>query len=154
MRERLVRFSRAVASLAPVALMGCYTYTYTPVTPVPGTRLSLALNDAGRANLVNNIGPEVASVEGELVSTADSQYLLNVDRTIGFRGQQNRWNGEPVTVRYGYVGMVRERKFSPQRTAVAVAAVTAGVVAFMAARNLLGGSSGGTSGQPPPNNGQ
>jgi hypothetical protein len=150
-----LRFALAVVSLAPVALMGCYTYTYTPVTPAPGSQLSLALNDMGRANLVDHIGPEVASVEGELVSAADSQYVLRVNRTIGFRGQESRWSGEQVSVRYGYVGMVRERSFSPQKTAVAVGALTAGVVAFVATRNLLGSSSGGNTGQPPPpNNGQ
>jgi hypothetical protein len=149
------RVARTLLSLAPAALMGCYAYTYTPVTPVPGTRLSLALNDVGRANLVNNIGPEVASVEGELVSTADSLYLLRVNRTIGFRGQQSTWSGELVRVRYGYVGMVRERRFSAPRTLVAVGGLTAGVVAFLVTRNLLGGSSGGNTGQPgPPNQGQ
>ena len=153
MRTALLRF--AVVSLAPVALMGCYTYTYTPVTPAPGTRLQLALNDQGRANLVDHVGPEVASVEGELVSTADSQYVLKVDRTISINGLQSRWSGESVTVRYGYVGMVRERRFSSQRTAVTAAAVTVSVVAFVATRSLLGGSSGGNTGQPPPpNNGQ
>lgn len=148
----MARFVRLVVGLAPVALMGCYTYTYTPVTPAPGTRLSLALNDIGRASLLNNVGPEVASVEGELVSTADSQYVLRVNRTIGFRGQENRWSGESVTVRFGYVGMVRERRFSPQRTAVAAAGLTAGVLAFVATRTLLGGSSGGNGGTPPPPN--
>jgi len=149
-RTRLFRFATTLLGLAPAALTGCYTYTYSPVTPAPGTRLSLALNDAGRANLTNNIGPEVASVQGELVSSADSQYLLRVDRTVDFRGQENRWNSEAVTVRFGYVGMVLERRFSPQRTFVAAAGLTAGVLAFVATRSLAGGSSGGNNGQPPP----
>ena len=142
------RFVLWLTGLAPVALMGCYTYTYTPVTPMPGTQLSLALNDMGRAQMQNNIGPEVASVEGLLVSATDSQYVLQVSRTIGFRGNENRWNGEPVTVQYGYVGMVRERRFSAGRTVMLAGTFTASMLAFVATRTLIGGSTGGTNGNP------
>jgi len=144
-----------VLCLAPVALAGCYTYTYTPLAPVPGMQVALDLNDHGRAELQNNVGPEVATVEGTLVSNADSTYLIKVSRTISFRGQTHKWAEEPVTVRYAHVGMVRERKFSTPRTVVAVGTFGAGVVAFVVTRSLLSGGSGGSGGNdPPPPGGQ
>jgi len=146
---------RGALGLAPVALMGCYTYTYSPVTPAPGTQLSLGLNDIGRAQLLNNVGPEVASVEGLLVSAADSEYVLKVSRTVTFRGQSSNWSGEQVAIRFGYVGLVRERKFAPGQTAALATTVAAGLAAFVVTRSIVGGGSGdggnpgggGTNGQ-------
>lgn len=151
MTSRLVR---AVLGLAPVALMGCYTYTYAPVTPAPGTQLSLGLNDIGRAQLLNNVGPEVANVEGTLVSSADSQYVLKVSRTVTFRGQASTWAGEEVAIRFGYVGLVREKRFAPAQTVMLAGTVAAGLAAFVATRSIIGGGSGSTGDPGGGTNGQ
>lgn len=143
-----------IACLAPVALAGCYTYTYTPYAPVPGMQIALDLNDNGRAQLQQNVGPEVATVEGLLISSADSTYVLQVTRTITFRGQTHKWAGEQVNVRHAHVGVIRERKFSTPRTVMAAGTVTASIVAFVVTKSILSGGSGGPGGnEPPPNNG-
>lgn len=147
-----MRFSWSMC-LAPMLLAGCYEYKYTPVAPVAGMQLALDLNDRGRLELAEHVGPEIARVEGTLVSVADSQYMMHVARTYGFRGQEHRWNGEPVTIRYSQVGLVRERSFSAPRTVVLAGTITASAVAFVVTRSLLGGGSssvppGGGGGDP------
>jgi hypothetical protein len=140
--------------LASGLLGGCYTYGYAPESPVPGTSLAVDLNDAGRAQLENNVGPEVATVEGTLASVTDSAMTLQVARTRTLRGSVQPWAGESVTLRTGQYRLVRERRFSTPRTVVLVGSLTAGFVSFAASRGLLGlGAGGGTGGEtPPPNN--
>lgn len=141
-----------MSSVAPAALVGCYTYTYVASMPAPGARVALDLTDVGRVQLADHIGPEVLRIEGWLVSTSDSEFTLRVERTIGIRGGTVPWNGEQVTIRTSYVGLERVKQFSAQRTVVLAGAVAAGFVGLIAGRSLIGGSQGGSDGPagPPP----
>ena len=141
--------------LAMGLLGGCYTYAYAPGRPIPGTSIEVQLTDMGRAELANNVGPEILQVEGVLASATDSELTLKVSRTRNLRGIVQPWAGEPVTVRTSQYGLVRERHFSAPRTFVLVGSLTAGFVSFAATRGLLGfGNSSGGGGEPPPNNNQ
>jgi hypothetical protein len=124
--------------LAPAALGGCYTYAYAPSTPAPGMRLALDLNDLGRLQMAEHVGPSVARIDGWVISCSDSAYTLRAERTIGLTGGTTPWNGEEVVVLKSWVGIAREKRFSPQRTVVLATTVTAGFVAFLATRGLLG----------------
>jgi hypothetical protein len=147
---------RLLLCLAPAALGGCYTYAYAPTTPAPGVRLALDLNDLGRYQMAEHVGPGIARVDGWVISCNDSEYTLRAERTIGVTGGTTPWNGEQVVVRKSWVGIAREKHFSPQRTAVLATTVTAGFVVFLATRGLLGigngspdtpgGTGGGTNG--------
>src|SRR5713101_2238433 len=86
--------ARCLLCLTPVALAGCYTYSYVASGPAPGARVALDLTDVCRVQLSNRIGSEVLTIEGWLVSTADSQVTLRVERTIGIRGGTVPWAGE------------------------------------------------------------
>ena len=134
--------------LASGLLAGCYTYTYAPEQPAPGTQLSVDLTDAGRFQLENSVGPEVARIEGDLASTSDSTITLRVARTTSLRGEIQQWAGEPVTLRGGWYRMMRERRFSTPRTVVLVSSMTAGFVAFIASRGLIGLGGGGPGDKP------
>jgi hypothetical protein len=140
------RSGRWLMALASGLLAGCYTYSYVPEMPAPGTRLSVGLTDAGRVQLENSVGPEVAEIEGDLATTSDTAVTLLVARTKGLRGGVQQWAGEPVTLRTGQYRMVRERRFSAPRTVALVGSMAAGFVAFVATRGLLGFGGGGTSG--------
>jgi hypothetical protein len=139
--------------MAPAALTGCYTYSSVASAPVPGMRLALDLNDLGRVQLANHVGPEVARIDGWLVSFADSVYTLRVERTIGLKGGTTPWSGEQVQVNAGWVGLSREKRFSAPRTVVLAGAMTVAFVGFLASRGLIGGAQGGSIEppvQPPP----
>jgi hypothetical protein len=138
-------------------LAGCYTLqplVGSRPEPAPGTRLVIELTDAGRVAMANQMGPDVARFESRLVRQTDSAYVLSVSLVVGAWGAQTRWNGEQVTLRTDDVRTIGERRFSAGRTALAVAGATAGAMAFVLTRSLLGGgNSTDPNDRPPPPNG-
>lgn len=134
--------------LVPVLLPACYVYAPVSVSPEPGMRLAVELNDIGRVGMANNVGPEVARVEGVVQSRSESQYVIRVSEVVGLYGGRTRWSGEPVTLRPEYMRSVRERRLSRGRTAMLVSGLAVALGTFVATRNLLG-LGGGTDGRPP-----
>jgi hypothetical protein len=104
--------------------------------------LALDLNDLGRYQMAEHIGPGVARIDGWVLECSDSAYTLRAERTIGLTGGTTPWNGEQVVVLKSWVSIAREKRFSPQRTAVLATTVTASFLAFLATRGLLGIGSG------------
>jgi hypothetical protein len=73
------RWARLVAAgLVPGLLGGCYSYRPLPAPPPPETRVSVVLSDLGRLETARAIGPGTERVEGRMVATDDSAYLLAV----------------------------------------------------------------------------
>jgi hypothetical protein len=136
MRPRSWRW--LVVAAAP--LMGA-CYVYAPVMtpePQPGSRLALDLNDQGRAALVTSVGPEVAQVEGALVSNTAGEYVIRVSDVRALHGIRTRWSGETVSFRQEYVKRIRERKLSRGRTAFVVAGLLGAAVGLAASTGLAG----------------
>lgn len=136
-------------------LAGCYTYVPLGATrpeAVPGTRLAIELTDVGRVGMAPQVGAEADRLEGVLIARSDTTYELGVSMLIGLWGAQSKWSGERVTVRSDYVRRMSVRRFSGWRTAVLVGGASAGFLAFVLTRNLLGGGSTPDSPPPPPNN--
>jgi hypothetical protein len=125
-------------SLASLLLAGCYTYTPLHTIPEPGVQVALDLNDRGRVAMADSIGPEIARVEGTLVSKTDSLWVLRMNGTEGIRGGHVKWSGEQIGFRPDHVRSISERKFSKQRTALVAGSAAAAVVAFVASRDLFG----------------
>ena len=119
-------------------LSGCYTTVPHSGTPTPGQVLVLELNDNGRAALGGSIGPSATKVEGLLTSKADSAYVVNVRSVVYINGSNQRWTDEPLTIKQDLVRELRERKFSPSRTALFTAGSIGAVVAFITTRDALG----------------
>jgi hypothetical protein len=144
--------SRGVAVAAAVWSLGCYTYApVADVAPEPGRKFAFELNDGGRADLADNIGPSTTRVEGALLQLTDADYLVSVTGVIDDRGQVFRWSGESVHLPRMYVRNVRERRFSAPRTAASIGGVALGLVAFAVTRSL-GVLGGGGDNQSPPDN--
>jgi hypothetical protein len=155
--ERVAGLGRLVAvGSAILVLAGCYSYVpLTTLQPAPGTKLSLVLNDEGRVQTAHEVGPYTMRVEGELLRSTDADYVLAVTDVVDIRGARSRWTGEPVPLARSYVMSTYEKRFSLTKTLLLVGAATAGFVALVASRNLLGiGGSGGDSGSGGPPNGQ
>ena len=145
------------AIVALPLLAGCYTLV--PVAslqqPAPGTKLSVLLNDEGRMQTAQQVGPYVMRIDGELVQASESNYVLAVTEVVDIRGAHSKWTGETVPLPKSYVMTTYERRFSTPKTVVLLGAVTAGFVALAASFNLFGfGNSSGDGGQPPPPNDQ
>ncbi|MGH7754576.1 MAG: hypothetical protein ACREN5_17355, partial [Gemmatimonadales bacterium] len=125
------------AALSWLWLAGCYTYVpLIAPPPEPDRVLAFDLNDRGRAEVVDNVGPETARVEGTLLRNTDTDYVIRVARVITLRGRAYPWSGETVTLNRSYVSELREKRFSPPRTLVAAGGATVSLVAFIVTRGL------------------
>ena len=130
---RFLMLSAAVASLA-----GCYVYRAAPTTPPAGMNLVLELNDRGRVGMGDSIGSSAQLIEGVTVNSPDTAYGIRVSRIRYLSGQSNDWAGEQLFVPKVFVGTVRERQFSKSRSLLTGLAISAGVAAFIATRDVLG----------------
>jgi hypothetical protein len=135
-----------------LTLAGCYTLQPAGgVQPQIGHRVAFDVNDAGRVALGGSMGPEVAQVEGHLVSRDDSEYIVAVTNIRTIRGTDQVWSGEQVHVKNEHVSTTYRRKFSRGRSIAFGIVGIGGFTAIMVSQNLLGfGSSGPT--EPPDTN--
>jgi len=142
---------RAVA-LLPLALAGIGCYTYAPLAtpdPAPGTKVALVLSDQGRVGMGPSVGQGAARVEGAVVGSSDTAYVLSVSDVYGINGRRSPWTGEMVQVQRAYVANSLQRRFSRGRTLTVAGGAAAAVVAFFLTRNLLGLGGGESTGVPP-----
>jgi hypothetical protein len=117
---------------------GCYSLQPVRGTvPQPGNIIGLDITDAGRVALGGAMGPEIARLEGRLMSSDASEFVLGVLGVQLLRGGEQVWHGETVHVKREYVSSIYERRFSKTRTIVA-GAVGAGIIAVLASKSLLG----------------
>jgi len=149
-----MKSARLIALLGVTPLVGgCYSYSYhIPDRPAQGMAVEVTLNDLGRLRLEPHIGPEVLRAEGYVASVTDSQFVLRVQKVVGIDRQISKWALEPVTFHMSYVRGMRERRFSPGKTALLAGGMTASLVAFIATRSITG-LFGGDRGSPGPGNG-
>ena len=138
MRLVVRRLARGCLALAPVALPACYHYVATETALDRGVQVEVELNDAGRVGMTNAVGPEIGSIQGVVDSRSDSGMVVRVAQVLGEYGGVTRWEGELVAIKPDYIRSVRERRFSATRTAVLAVAASAGFVAFVVTRDLLG----------------
>jgi hypothetical protein len=115
----------------------CYTYTPAAGEFAPGTRVAYTVTDRGRVALADQVGPGAMRVEGTVLENTGSGYVVAMSRVRSLDGSISRWAGERVTVEKDHVANSFERRFSKQRTAVAIGATIVGVTAFILTRNLL-----------------
>jgi hypothetical protein len=134
---------------AGAALAGCYSLQpVSAASPELGTVVAVDVNDAGRAALNQAVGPEVRQLEGRLVQRSEAELLLAVTAVRTFRGGEQVWKGERVTLKPEHVGNTYEKRFSTGRTLIA-SALTIGAFVALATSGIVPGIGGEN---PPPNN--
>jgi hypothetical protein len=141
-----------VAVVVLPLLAGCYSMIpLATMQPAPGTKVTVLLNDEGRMNTAQQVGPYTMRIDGQLVQATESNYVLAVTDVVDIRGAHSKWTGETVPLPRSYVMTTYERKFSTPKTVIMVSALTAGFVALVASFNLFGfgGSSSEGGGKPP-----
>ena len=131
-------------------LTGCYTLQpATGITPEIGDELAFDINDVGRVALGGAMGPEIAQVEGHLISRENADYLIGVTSIHTLRSGDQVWKGEQVRIKSEYVGSIYERHFSQART-ITLGAVGAAAFALIVTRSLSGSGSAADAGPTPP----
>ena len=133
---RLTRLTGVV--VASVLMAGCYTLQPTMgVSPEIGNEMAFDITDVGRVGLGASMGPEIAQIEGRLVSRENAEYLVAVNNVKYLRGGEQPWKGEQVRLKSEYVGSTYQRHFSKGRT-IALSAAGLGGAAFLLTRSLIG----------------
>ena len=119
----------AFAAIALVLTTGCYRVEpMATLTPSPGTRLALSINDGGRVALGGSMGPEIGKVEGNLLSKQDSTYVLSVIGVNYLNGTFQKWQGETVRINTSMVSGFYTKRFSTARTIAFLAGATAAAI--------------------------
>ena len=135
---RLRAARAAVLGLSLASSVGCYTTQPLMAAPDVGTPTVIVLNDRGRVALGEALGQNVDRLEGGVVSRGDSSFVVAVRNVRYFNGETNEWKGEQVTVPVAGVRTLEARRFSRKRTWTLVGALTAGFIAFIITRSVLG----------------
>ena len=132
---RLVRLASTAAFAALVT--GCYTLRpVSGVVPEIGSEVAFDVNDAGRVALGGTMGPEIAQIEGRVVSRDQGDFTLSVSAIRLLRGGEQVWRGEQVRLKSEYLGNAYERRFSRGRTLV-LSAAGIGSFAYLLTRTLF-----------------
>lgn len=145
----LVRRRRAALLVVVPMVSACYSTVPLSAAPTPGTTVALDLNDQGRVQLGDRIGPGATTIEGTLDARTDTTVSVRVSAVRYLNGQTNAWAGEPMTIPTRLVGQSWQRNLSRGRVAALGVAVGAALVLIITKTSLLGSGSGGTSGNPP-----
>jgi hypothetical protein len=144
---------RPAVALATLLLAGCYGYFPPgPAAPIPGQRVSLELTGSGSVLLGPTIGTLATAIDGQLLPSPDSAYVLSVLVVRRRNGNDEDWKGERVTVPRAFVEQLTERHFSAGRTVLFSAglAVVINAIhrAFGGPTDSRPGSGTGSSGTP------
>jgi hypothetical protein len=89
--------------------------------------VALDINDAGREALGGQMGPDIASVQGQLMDRDSASYLLAVSAIKLRVGGEQIWSGEQVRIQNDFVWKRAERRFSWGRTVAFGAATVGGI---------------------------
>lgn len=140
---------RRVVAAALLVSTACYSHQPVIGQTLPaGAQIVISINDAGRLALGGQMGPEIAQIEGRLISKDSAEYVMSVAQLILLRGGQQVWSGERIRVKTEYITVVNEKRFSRTRTAL-VSAAALGAVALLFQQGLLGSVSGEDGKLPP-----
>ena len=140
MKERMA----AVAALVAMSLLGaCYSYQpVNTVSPKPGTRIALTLTPLGMGVLAEQLGPQAAYVEGDLLEADSTALRLAVRRVEDSRHTGTEWKGEQVAIPRELIASASERHLSIGQTAIASGLMVGGVLGAYAAFGTSGSADG------------
>jgi hypothetical protein len=137
---------RMAAVAVPVGmwlLAACYSYRpVDAVAPKPGKRIALTLTPAGVKMLTLQLGPQVTSVEGDLLEADSTAIRLALRRVENSQRLGTKWNGEQVTIPREVIEKVSERRLSIGATAIASGLAVGGVLGAYAAFGTSGQANG------------
>lgn len=139
---------RRVVAAALLVSTACYSHRPVIGQTLPaGAQIIISINDAGRAALGGQLGPEISDIEGRLISKDSAEYVMAVSQLLLLRGGRQVWSGERIRVKTEFISIVNEKRFSKTRTAM-VSGLAVGAVALLFQQGLLGIVSRGND--PPP----
>lgn len=129
-RALAVRRLRGGICLALLAFQtGCYTYLPVQAeVPAQVREVAVVLNDRGRVQMGDGLGPMVDRVEGVVEAQDSAKVRLRVNRVLYLQGNSAIWSGESLDIpRDGILGF-RGRQLSKARSWALAAGVAGAVI--------------------------
>lgn len=119
------------------ALGGCYQYVpVRATTPPEQAEARVELTDDGSTALTGLLGPGVELVDGRIQRADRDSVILLVSQTTVRGGREDSWRGERIAVPRSAVASLSVRRLSATRSAIAVVAgaavLVAGAIGFRA----------------------
>ena len=141
----LSRFRRHAPVLLVLSTVSCFDYSQVePANIQPGHDVQIAISPEGRRALASQVGTNVRTVSGRLLSIDTSGVQLALARTTLTDGSGAQWSGEQVTIPTQYIDGTQERTLSKPKT-VGALAILAGVGTAVALALGRVGSSGSST---------
>ena len=138
-----MRFSTALGLLILVPAVGCYRLT--PVeggAPEHGLEVRLSLSDEGSVRLAPLIGPRISAIDGRVLETGDTAFVLAVSAVVAQGGRSMAWSNERLTVPRAAVPSVQTRTLDRRKTWMAAVLGVVGAIALGEAFGLGTGFDG------------
>lgn len=138
---------RAPMLITLVFVAGCFSYhPLAQTAPAPGTKVVATLTGQGSVEMAHQVGPEIASLKGQVVESRDSVLILSLVSVTGRNEQETFWKGERVRVPLAAVDRLEQRRFALGRSLLWGGAAVGALVVAGAAFEGSGASGGGTGG--------
>ena len=118
------------------------------IQPRTDVQFRIELTDQARVAVVNQLGPEVREVTGEVLSRSGDDVVMAVREVVFLRGDMIKMAGDPVHFSRQQMANVTEKKFSIPKTMLVAAGIAIATGVFLGSRSLFG--SGGSSPEGPP----
>ena len=109
--------------------VGCYSYLPLQTELPRSPEVRIVLNDRGRVQVGEGMGPFVEWVEGAVAAEDSTNIRLKVSRVVYLRGGTSIWTGEEVEIPKSGIMGFQARQFSKARS-WALAGATAAVVVY------------------------
>lgn len=134
-----------------VVLGGCYRYVPRAETTLPeGAGVQLEFATPRDIALQDVTVHGITAVQGQLLSADADSIALAVVRLWGAQGRSYEATGVGVRLPRQSLAVVREKRMSPVKSAIAIGTGGAGIAAMVLSVRALVGSGGGTTRPPPP----
>ena len=143
----------ATASLGIVALVfttGCYTYTMkAPSDLMAGQNVEIVVNNVGRVALTNDLGDDVAKLDGKIVAVTDSVLRVSVNHVDFLNGSETGFPGGTVGIPRNAITSVGTKEFSQSTTTVAAIGIVAALIAVIGVLHATGIGDSNTASKDP-----
>jgi len=142
---------RAAWPVLLVIVGGCYSYVAVGgTTPSDGADVQFELAAPRDVVLQDVTVHGITALQGRLLGASSDSVALAVVRLWGLEGRSYEATRIGVSLPRQDIATVREKRISPARSGLAIAAGSAGVVGMILGVRGLFGSGGGTTRPPPP----
>lgn len=131
-RHRRGTAGRASFALVLLSIHLTACYTYVPVSGAsvtPGSTATVSINDRGRVELSDVLGPGARRIDGRVVSATDTGLLMSVTAVqLIDLDVPIRWEGRQISLSSSLFSDIRQKRLSKGRTWLLAATMTAGAI--------------------------